>query len=91
MNYKRSDGICLVCSKANTNSIANLSAFECDGEHFGLCGKICIFIMFHAFLIFFFIIDTLHINMIIKTDGSNVLSFKFRTKDTGSCKSEKSD
>lgn len=39
MKYKRSDGICLVCSKANTNSDAIFSTFGCDGEQFALCGN----------------------------------------------------
>lgn len=35
MEYKRSDGFCLVCSKAHSTNLD----FGCDAEHFGLCAK----------------------------------------------------
>lgn len=43
-DYERSDELCLVCSKADTNIEAKFS-FTCDGEPFRLCGT-SIFLFF---------------------------------------------
>lgn len=44
VDYQRSDELCLVCSKADTNIEAKFG-FACDGEPFRLCGTI-IFLFF---------------------------------------------
>lgn len=71
MKYKISDGFCLVCSKANKSSDEYLSVFGCDGEHFGLCGKIYILIICHATINLFIIIYFINI-MITETEDAGV-------------------
>lgn len=45
MKNKKLDGVCLVCLKVNINLDVYMGDFDCDGEYFGLCGKIYILIM----------------------------------------------
>lgn len=71
MKYKILDGFCLVCLKVNKSLDEYLSVFGCDGEYFGLCGKIYILIICYVIINFFIIIYFINI-MIIEIEDLGV-------------------